>query len=435
MLHLKVTEYERITRVDQNRKFLTQLQDFDERWSRSTGDTIFDWNDRRFVKAKNHVGVIAVPGGTIEILPKIDKSDNEDKQPQARQNLLYMLSITRNIIGEERDLAAIGNQKMPLLEQLITLFAERTLKELRRGIDHSYVTQEENIHQLKGKLIVSQHAVKNAVHQERVYCRYDIFISDTVINRILKASCRILLSLSRSTTSQKKLREIVFLLDEVTDLDIAEHHFSDIHYNRNTERFKSLCNFSMLIIKGMSPIWTKGKDVSFSLLFPMEKLFEEFIARYIHRYAEELGFLREKIHVQAVGRREWLLQRENDNRDKFQLKPDFVVDDEQGKPRLILDTKWKHLKSDNEDSKNGVSQSDIYQLYAYAHRYQCPENILLFPKVDGATAKSYIIKEGYCSHQIRIEFVDLDRDLREERAEFQKDLREILTKTKQQHQS
>ena len=293
----------------------------------------------------------------------------------------------------------------------------------------SYVIQEENLFRLKGKLLVGQNAVKNAVHHERVYCRYDEFISDTAINRILKAACRRLLSISKSTAAQKKLREIVFLLDEVTDLDIAEHHFSDIHYNRNSERFKSLINFSMLVIKGMSPIWTKGKEVSFSLLFPMEQLFEEFIARYIHRYAEDLGLLRECIHAQAVGHRKWLLRREHDECDKFQLKPDLVIDDGHGGIRLILDTKWKHVKSDEEDSNNGVSQADIYQLYSYAHRYKCPENVLLFPYVNGVTAKSYTIKEGYCSHRIRVEYVKLNRDLRINGADFRSDLRDILWKS------
>lgn len=426
MQYLIVTEYERISRTDHNRKLLSQLQSFDEQRLRSSGDTIFDWNDRRFVKAKNYVGVIAVPGGTIEILPKIDTPDKSGNE-RAQHNLIYMLSITRKIVGEERDLASIGKQKMPLLEQLITMFAEKTLKELKRGIDHTYVTQEENLHRMKGKILVGLHAVKNAVHKERFYCRYDDFISDTPINRIIKASCQILLQVSKTAAAQKKLREIVFLLDEVTDLEVAEHHFNAVHYSRNTERFKPIVSFAMLVIKGMSPIWTKGKDVSFSLLFPMEKLFEEFIARYVYRYAEEFGLSRENIHAQAVGRQEWLLQREHDQKDKFRLKPDLVIGEEQGDGlRLILDTKWKHLKSDEEDSTNGVSQGDIYQLYAYAHRYKCPENILLFPQVTGVSSKSYSIIQGYCSHKIRVEFVKLNRDLKAEGKSFRDELKEIF---------
>lgn len=426
MRNLVVTEYERIQRSEGNRKFLSRLQCFDEQWSISTGDTIFDWNDRRWVKAKSYVGVIAIPGGTIEILPKIDKADKKGKE-RAQHNLLYMLSITRKIVGEERYLADIGKQKIPLLEQLIALFAERALAELKRGVDHSYVTQEESLCYLKGKLLVGQHVVKNIVHREQAYCRYDDFITDTPINRILKTSCRRLLTISKSMTAQKKLREIIFLLEEVADLEVAEHHFSEVHYNRNTERFQPLINFSLLVLKGMSPTWTIGKETSFSLLFPMEELFEEFIARYIHRYADHFELSRERIHAQAIGRREWLLKREHDSCGTYRLKPDLIIDEKCGKPSLILDTKWKHLLSDAEDSKNGVSQADIYQLYAYAHRYECPDNVLLFPHVEGVSRKSYVIEGNYCNHKIRVETIKLNRDLRKEGQGFRNDLKAILT--------
>jgi 5-methylcytosine-specific restriction enzyme subunit McrC len=426
MRYLTVTEFERIPRTEENRKLLSHLQGFDEQWCRTTGETIFEWNDRRFVKAKNYVGVIAVTSGVIEILPKID-SPNEEGTTRAQNNLLYMLSITRKIVGEERDLAAIGKQKMPLLEQLITLFAERVLTELKRGIDHTYVTKEENLCCVKGKLLIGLHAVRNSVHRERAYCRYDDFISDTSINRILKAACRQLLSISKSMAAQKKLREIIFLFDEVADLDVAEHHFSKVHYNRNTERFQPFISFSLLVLKGMSPTWTIDKEMSFSLLFPMEEIFEEFIVRYIHRYADHFGLSREHIHAQAIGRREWLLKREHDSCGTYRLKPDLIIDEQCGKPCLILDTKWKHLLSDAENSKNGVSQADIYQLYAYAHRYECPENVLLFPHVNGISRKSYIIEGNYCSHKIRVESIKLNRDLRKDGEAFREDLRMILS--------
>jgi 5-methylcytosine-specific restriction enzyme subunit McrC len=424
MISLVVTEYERISRTEDNRKFFTNLQKFDEQWSISAGETIFDWNDRRFVKAKNYVGVIAVAGGAIEILPKIDKA-NKAGNERAQHILLYMLTLTRKIVGEERDLAAIGKQKMPLLEQLLALFAERTMLELKRGVNHTYVPQQENLYRLKGKLLIAKHVAHNAAHREKVYCRYDDFISDTPINRVLKAACRRLLLISKSTTAQKKFREIVFLLDDVSDLEVAEHHFKGIHYNRNTERFKPLVNFSMMVIKGMSPAWSLGKETSFSLLFPMEELFEEFIARYIHRYAEHFDLSCEHIHAQSIGRREWLLRRES-NAGAFRLKPDLIVDGPQGKPRLIIDTKWKHLKSDVEDTKNGVSQADIYQLYAYAHRYGSPDNVLLYPHVEGVSPKAYQIERGYCDHRIRVEFIKLNRDLRKDGSKFREDLKKVI---------
>jgi 5-methylcytosine-specific restriction enzyme subunit McrC len=426
MQQLTVTEYEKILRTEQNRKFLSLLQRFDEKWSNSCGETVFDWSNRRFVSARNYVGVIALPGAAIEILPKIDSTDTEGNI-RAQHNLLYMLSITRKIVGEDRDLAAVGTQRMPLLEQLIAIFAARTLSELRRGIDHCYVAQEENLRCIKGKLLVGQNITANAVHASSAFCRNDDFISDTPINRMLKAASRRLLSISRVSSSQKKLREIIFTLDYVTDLDAGDHHFAEIHYSRNTDRFEPLINFSLLVMKGMSPAWSLGKESSFSLLFPMEKLFEEFIARHIYRYAEYFSIPRDLIHAQAAGRREWLLRREHDSCGSFRLKPDMIIDQRDGKPRLILDTKWKHLLTDAEDRKNGVSQADIYQLYAYAHRYECADNVLLFPHVEGVTRKSYVVDGSHCSHRIRVELIKLNRDLRREGDSFREDLKKVIT--------
>lgn len=421
---LTVTEYERIPRREANRKFFSRLQAFDESWCSAGGEPIFDWNDRRFVRVRNYVGVIAIPGGAIEILPKIDRPDEEGRS-RAQHNLLYMRSLTRRIAGEERDLAAIGRQKMPLLEQLFILFAERTLSELKRGVDHTYVPLEENLCCLKGKLLVPEHITRNAVHRQRVYCRYDDFISDTPINRVIKAACKRLLMVAKTAAAQKKLREIVFLLDEVSDLEVAGRHFNEIHYNRNAERFRPLVGFSMMVIKGMSPAWTMGQEPSFSLLFPMEQLFEEFIARYIHRFAEDFQLSRDRIHAQALGRREWLLRREQGS-GAYRLKPDLVIDASSGKPQLIIDTKWKHLKSDVEDAKNGVSQADIYQLYAYAHRYDSPENVLLFPDVPGVSPKIYCVDGPFCRHRIRVEFVKLNRDLRKEGWAFREELKKVI---------
>ena len=51
---------------------------------------------------------------------------------------------------------------------------------------------------------------------------------------------------------------------------------------------------------------------------------------------------------------------------------------------MILDTKWKLLDSSKMDGKNGVSQSDLYQLYAYGKKYKEKTNkdielVLIYP--------------------------------------------------------
>jgi 5-methylcytosine-specific restriction enzyme subunit McrC len=54
----------------------------------------------------------------------------------------------------------------------------------------------------------------------------------------------------------------------------------------------------------------------------------------------------------------------------------------------ILDTKWKLIyekqtyDNDIEDNKKGISQSDMYQLFAYGKKYQVNKVVLIYPKWD-----------------------------------------------------
>ena len=74
----------------------------------------------------------------------------------------------------------------------------------------------------------------------------------------------------------------------------------------------------------------------------------------------------------------------------------------------------------------GAAQADLYQLYAYAHRYRSPDNVLLYPAVPGATAKRYRLEGEEKETTIRIEFLNLNRDLLEEREAVKAELRAIL---------
>ena len=46
---------------------------------------------------------------------------------------------------------------------------------------------------------------------------------------------------------------------------------------------------------------------------------------------------------------------------------------------MVLDTKWKKL-IENKSQKYGISQSDMYQMYAYAYKYDVENVILIYPK-------------------------------------------------------
>ncbi len=433
MKKISITEFGRIKRSEINQKALKRLQKFDERHANSSHQFIFDWSHVTYLRAQNYVGVIQIPGLLIEILPKIDTSPIEKfykfngEDPlfvNAQHNLLYMLSFTKKIPIRERDLASLRLQKMPLLEALASIFVEKLLREIRKGLDHSYVYREENSPYFKGKLLINKHIAHNIVHQEKVYIGYNEFLADTWLNRILKAACLKLLTMVETVRIQKRLREALLYFTDISKKNIQNHHFKKVTFTRNNRRFETLFDFSKAILLDSSPSPSKGKDKTFSLLFPMETLFEDFIAKFIKKYCHDFNLSSQSIHIQALKKGKWLL-RKSDNSGAFRLKPDLIIDSEDKTPQLILDTKWKHLKTDQEDSKNGVSQADLYQLYAYANRYNSPDNILLYPKIDGVTPKRYSL-DGKFNKNIRIEFINLNFNLSKNRAAFLNELKSII---------
>jgi 5-methylcytosine-specific restriction enzyme subunit McrC len=425
-MKISVCENRKISCNANQRKELKAFED--ARCTKLKKSRIFSWRHNE-VWARNYVGVIQVPGLTLEILPKIDKGKHDaDEQEKllAQHNLLYMLSFTRKLPFEERDLAALRLQKMSLLEVLIRIFVNRLLEELRRGVDHAYVNREENLPRVKGKILMNRHLLLNAAHRERFYVGFDEFLDDTPLNRILKATSRRLISVSTDTETQRLLMETTAIFDEVCDIFPDEHHFDRVHLHRNNERFQALLDFCRIVWQEQSPNPSAGDSHTFSILFPMEQLFEEFIARFIRRYAEEFGLKRENIRIQSVGCVEYLLREHESQSRKFKLQPDLLVTD--GKATaLILDTKWKCLKSDDEDSKNGVPQADMYQMYAYANRYNCNEVILLYPDTGDVTPKSYRLL-GDEGKRIRVKVIALSRDLSSQagRIAFKTDLIRIV---------
>jgi 5-methylcytosine-specific restriction enzyme subunit McrC len=129
-----------------------------------------------------------------------------------------------------------------------------------------------------------------------------------------------------------------------------------------------------LILKQQVPITVAGDWQGFSLLFPMEKLFERYVAVCLRRTLANTA----KVITQAA--RKHLCQHEES--DWFELRPDILIG--RGSESWILDTKWKRLDQtlDTTKDKYRISQSDMYQMFAYGHRYLhgIGNMLLIYPK-------------------------------------------------------
>ena len=378
------------------RRFYKRLKRFDQ-YGRKEADRVFSWGDDS-VRTTQWVGVIQVPGLQVEVLPKVDNAQND----QVRSNLLYMLAVAGQVPVRDRDVARLANRKAPLSETLAAIFADRLHRELLLGPERAYMRREENLRRFKGKLLVAQQTLRNSAHRERFFCRFDEFSEDTLMNRIFRAACRVLLDSTRTPSTQDRLRHCLLLLDDVKDIFVHNELFDQITITRQNERFDDVLRFCRLILQERSPTVRAGSERSFSLLFDMNRVFEDFVAAFLKKQVipQLDGF---RLYPQAKTRQLPLMKSENKN--VLTLKPDILI--EAAGQRFILDTKWKQLS--DEGAQGGVGTDDLYQLYAYTRRYKCRRSVLLYPHVLGAKCRDFDIVDT-CD-QVGVRFVNLRREL------------------------
>lgn len=325
--------------------------------------------NRTTLKARQFVGVVQLGAEAIEIIPKIDGLDERD----TRIHLFRMLARAGWMALHELEAARLAEQHRDILEIFIRLFCDKLFAELHRGLIGAYRRESGDLPALRGKLLTGLQATLNAFHPERFQCEYDEFSLDTPLNRVLKSAVVKLRRVTREAENARRLAELEFALEEVTSVSAASLKWHRLHFDRSNRRYEALANMARRILERRTQDVTAGESDGFSLLFDMNELFEAYIG------AMARSVFAPDWQVVLQGPAAWLLEDEA-GLGRSQIRPD-ITGLEQGRPRWIIDTKWKRL--DAADAKQGVAQADIYQMLGYAHRLDVERIVLLYPQQRG----------------------------------------------------
>ncbi|MFH1562656.1 MAG: hypothetical protein ABIF11_04450 [Nitrospirota bacterium] len=387
--------------------------------------TIFNlgWKE---IEATSYVGVIRCRNKTIQILPKLDFKENgmEDKDKQkkqtATQNLLFLLSYTKKLTIKESEIASLTSKRDSFFEVLIYLFAKNLDELLKKGIHRRYEVVEEKTGFLKGKWLITKQLRHHPISKHYFLVAYDEFTEDNLLNQILKFTIQCLLTVSESEGNKRLLRQLAFIFSDVSDKMISSNDCKKFTFTRLIDAYKPVFNLAKLFICDSSIQLSVGKVETFSLLFDMNKLFEEFIAEFIkkERILDNTDYNECEIITQKRG--EYLVYK-NGIEGAFHLQPDilFVSRNNDKECKLIIDTKYKRLETEKD-----VTSEDMYQMFAYSQRHNCPKVILLYPQWEKEVKKDYFVKEG--NRKILICTVNLNRDLKKEKEELRNELNETL---------
>jgi 5-methylcytosine-specific restriction enzyme subunit McrC len=332
---------------------------------------------RRAVQVTSFVGVIRAPDGfQIEVLPKVGKSIGGG-DTQARRLLIEMLRCLGGFRHVQTDSAKLVATRMPLLEVFIGEFLRAVEHIVKRGLRSDYRLRQDNVFALRGKLQMALHLRQNLCRQDRFFAEFDEFSTNRPENRLLHAALRRALSWTAAQTHQQLARELCFVFAEVPQSERPAVDFSMVRLDRGMGHYADALAWARLILEDESPLTGAGGHRAPSLLFPMEAVFEAYVAKHLARQLAHPFTLRTLA-------RSFSLVRHLDQ-DWFRLKPDLLVQ-ESGTNRVVLDTKWKLLddrKATGAD-KYGLDQGDFYQLHAYGQSYLDGQGdvVLIYPRTD-----------------------------------------------------
>jgi 5-methylcytosine-specific restriction enzyme subunit McrC len=349
------------------------LCDLMSRFSKS-GASLCHLESRRWLRLDNYVGVLETPCGTrLEILPK--HHDERGSIARSRALLRKMIQSSLDLPVREAAQSDLQLFDTPLNEWLIGKFLLLLENLVKRGIRFDYRRIEEEQVFLRGQLDVAKQLRQPPSRRHHFQIRHDVFLADMPENRLLKSALQVACTSTQDGRNWRLAHELRNLLQQIPTSTNISHDFDQWRDDRLLARYQAIKPWCELILRKQMPIALSHEWQGISLLFPMEKLYERYVAACLRKA------LRRDASLKLGARLHHLC--EHDGGSIFRLEPDFLVS-HAGK-HWILDAKWKKIDATNRKDSYNLQQSDFYQLFAYGSKYlhgqPSGELVLIYPKV------------------------------------------------------
>ena len=326
---------------------------------------------RELVKLRNYVGLLPLTNRTqLEILPKAGQVE------EARPLLLNMLRYLRQSPCRMLPAAYTQASQLPLWETFITAFLDSVEPLVQQGIQRAYVTVEDNERFWKGKFQYVRQQRENAWHAERLAVRYDSLTADVAANRILKTTLTYLSGATANPRLLQRIGQLAWAMDDVCPSDSIPDDWRIVRRSSPLfRRYEQALRWAEALLHGRGFGIRTGSSLSMALLFPMERVFEDYVAYGIKAYWPDT----DEVRVQESSAH---LVDEHVGTPKFRLRPDIVI--RHNDRTLVFDTKWKTIRGPEsgtgaDPGTYGIEQADLYQLYAYGKKYAASDLFLIYP--------------------------------------------------------
>ena len=368
-----------------------------------SGAMLFQIEGRRSLRWDSYVGVLETPCGTrLEILPK--NFEQDDCKIKSRALLRKLIQAALSLKPRQMSMAGLELFDAPLTEWVMGQFLNELDHLVKRGIRFDYQRVEEEQRFLRGQLNVVAQMRQPPGRQHHFQIRHDVFLPDRAENRLLKLALEQVAKATQDAANWRLANELRSILAEVPASRQVQADLRAWSSDRLMAHYQAIKPWCELILNRQMPIAVAGEWQGLSMLFPMEKLFEKYVERWLGQHLVDGAELTPQASRHSLCRHE--------QKPMFRLEPDLLIDTP--KQRWILDTKWKRVDTRKPGKNYDLKQSDFYQLFAYGHKYRnatgIPKLLLIYPYWSGLQGALPVFDYGDDMHLWVLPF-DLEREL------------------------
>lgn len=317
---------------------------------------------KKGIKFCQYVGVITVKDLTIYVLPKADKDAKEETESEKKSKneqlwqdrLTFMLLQVYKLKVQTTSPANLQWKPNVLLNIFLKKFLDEVAVLLNQGLIKTYRKTDGNRTALKGKLLFNKQIAVNCVHQERFYVRYTTYDYNHILNRIIRQALLAICDITNSSDIKGRATSTLFNFPELDEIAVTPELFSRLIFDRKSEDYRNVIKLAEMILLNYSPDLHHGSNHVWTLMFDMNKLWEEFV--YVTLKRKLAG-------CTVMAQKQKPLWESNSNRKT--VRADIVVEKEG--QIFVLDTKWKMPRY---DGKIVPSDADLHQMYVYLDVYK-----------------------------------------------------------------
>ncbi len=312
---------------------------------------------------KNYVGVVAFGDGEyLEILPKITDLDDPASIARVKEVFLKMLLTVLELDPEETGMTELDNWRNSPYEFFIRMFLSEVGSIVRKGIRSGYSDTEGNEPFVKGRILFAEDIRYNCSHRERTYQSFQVFDTDRAENRLIRATLRYLRTVSSEYGNRREIRRLLPYFDGCSEIEGVDMELRRCVSDRNMKHYGKAIKWCDIFLHNQTFSTFSGSDVAYTFLFPMEKVFESYVAKTLEANLVDFD-------VSVQNREKTLF----DTGLVRQVRPDIVL--KHNSKTIVLDTKWKTI-----GSNENITDDDLRQMKEYSKDFGGPA-VLLYPKV------------------------------------------------------